>query len=160
MGRTVYSCPFFNKINSDGSFHIPENSLREILYWLLHPKLFFTGESVFPLHELSFRHRLAVANLYLAHLWRSFYHKWFTDISYIFLSLSHGLHFSSTKNLITDPCSSMGHSALFFVTQHISMRWKYFWLSINSKQFWKKKRIYFKKFPLFIKWPLYILPLP
>ena len=40
IGNTIYSCTFFKEINSDGSFHVPEDFQHDLLYWLLNPELF------------------------------------------------------------------------------------------------------------------------
>ena len=32
MGSTIYSCTFINKINSENSFHVPENSQYDLIY--------------------------------------------------------------------------------------------------------------------------------
>ena len=59
---TIYSSPFFKKINNDGLFHVPEDSQHTLLFWLLHQKLFlFLRIRVFLHHRLSFWLRLVVA---------------------------------------------------------------------------------------------------
>ena len=45
-GNILYSCTFFREISSNGSFHISEDYIVP-LYWLLHPELLFTRESVY-----------------------------------------------------------------------------------------------------------------
>ena len=42
----VYSCKLFKEMNSNGFFHVSENYQHHLIYWPLHPELFFTGESV------------------------------------------------------------------------------------------------------------------
>ena len=46
IGSTVYSCIFFKKINWNEFFCVPKDSQHDLLYWRLHLKCFFTGESM------------------------------------------------------------------------------------------------------------------
>ena len=45
---------FSKEINSDGFFHVPEDSKYDLLYRPLHLELFLWRVSMFPLHRLSF----------------------------------------------------------------------------------------------------------
>ena len=45
-GNIAYCCMFSKEIYCDGSFHIPGECQRDLLYMSLRPELFFTGASV------------------------------------------------------------------------------------------------------------------
>ena len=67
--------------------------------------IFFTTESVFSLHGLSFQLWLEVAQPYLVHLSIFFWRKRVSlNSSHILLLISHGLHFQANTTLMRDLC--------------------------------------------------------
>ena len=89
---TVYIHTFFNKIKSDGSFHVQEEWQHHLLYWPLHPELFlYQRVSIFPFHGLSFWFRFIVANSFFLNTktyfsiyttYSSIIFTWFAILSY------------------------------------------------------------------------------
>ena len=109
----IYICIFFNVINSDGSFHVPEDC-QDNHYWPLRPELFLNQKtSVFSLHGLSFRFTYNVAKPYLVHWQISFDWKHASlHPSNIIQGISYGLYFSATKDMMTGLCSNLEHSVI------------------------------------------------
>ena len=121
IGSTVYSCSFFKKINSDGSFHVSKDSQHDLLYWLLHLELFSLSESqgfstiwAKTYKPEYFQFNIIVANSCLVHS------NIFLTKTCFSLHLSHSfvkftfLQFITSKNLMTEFCSSLEHSCLIF----------------------------------------------
>ena len=51
QSKTVYNCTLFNEINSDMSFHVPEDSQYSSLLFAGH-EIFSLQESEFQFHEI------------------------------------------------------------------------------------------------------------
>ena len=136
IGSTIYSYTFFKEINGNNSFHVPEDCQND-LYWPLKPELFlYWSVSMFTLHSLSSQLRLVVANPHLTHFSQKNKTCFSVHITHSSI-ISHSLHFSVIKNLMTDLCSSLKHSVLFVtilnsLKRNIIVRWK-FLIYTNSK---------------------------
>ena len=71
--NTVYSCTFFEDINTDRSFHVPhkKQTKKNIIIFFTDcysRNIFYQISKVFPLHGQSFWFEIIIANTCLAYL--------------------------------------------------------------------------------------------